>query len=165
MLVDTVGFVRRLPHHLVEAFKSTLEETVQADILLNVCDISSGEADSQTEVTRELLQSLKADKAPMLNVLNKCDLIEGELPICTDDCVLISAATGFGIDEMLRKLAKLLPPSQIRMNLLIPYSAGGLSAEIRESGRIFSEEFTEKGVLTDALVDVKILHKVEEYQI
>jgi len=165
MLVDTVGFVRRLPHHLVEAFKSTLEETVQADILLNVCDISSGEADSQTEVTRELLQSLKADKAPMLNVLNKCDLIEGELPICTDDCVLISAATGFGIDEMLRKLAKLLPPSQIRMNLLIPYSAGGLSAEIRESGKIFSEEFTEKGVLTDALVDVKILHKVEEYQI
>lgn len=71
MLVDTVGFVRRLPHHLVEAFKSTLEETVQADILLNVCDISSGEADSQTEVTRELLQSLKADKSPMLNVLNK----------------------------------------------------------------------------------------------
>ena len=80
MLVDTVGFVRRLPHHLVEAFKSTLEETIQADILLNVCDISSGEADSQTEVTRELLHSLKADQSPMLNVLNKCDLIEGELP-------------------------------------------------------------------------------------
>ncbi|MBQ5323533.1 MAG: GTPase HflX, partial [Oscillospiraceae bacterium] len=121
-------------------------------------------ADSQTEVTRELLQSLKADKAPMLNVLNKCDLIEGELPICTDDCVLISA-TGFGIDEMLGKLAKMLPPSQIRMNLLIPYSAGGISAEIRESGKIFSEEFTENGVLTDALVDVKMLHKVEGYQI
>ena len=165
MLVDTVGFVRRLPHHLVEAFKSTLEETVQADILINVCDISSGEADSQTEVTRELLHSLKADKSPMLNVLNKCDLIEGELPICTEDCVLISAATGFGIDEMLKKLSKLLPPSQIRMNLLIPYSAGGISAEIRESGRIFSEEFTENGTLTDALVDVKILHKVEKYQV
>ena len=181
MLVDTVGFVRRLPHHLVEAFKSTLEETVQADILINVCDISSGEADSQTEVTRELLRSIKADKSlvqnkgttrypkadksPMLNVLNKCDLIEGELPICTEDCVLISAATGFGIDEMLRKLAKMLPPSQIRMNLLIPYSAGGISAEIRESGKIFSEEFTENGTLTDALVDVKILHKVEKYQV
>ncbi len=165
MLVDTVGFVRRLPHHLVEAFKSTLEETIQADILLNVCDISSGEADSQTEVTRELLRSLKADKSPVLNVLNKCDLIEGELPICTEDCVLISAATGFGIDEMLRKLSKLLPPSQIRMNLLIPYSAGGISAEIRESGKIFSEEFTENGTLTDALVDVKILHKVEQYQV
>ncbi|MBQ5328866.1 MAG: GTPase HflX [Oscillospiraceae bacterium] len=165
MLVDTVGFVRRLPHHLVEAFKSTLEETVQADILINVCDISSGEADSQTEVTRELLQSLKADKSPMLNVLNKCDLIEGELPICTDDCVMISAATGFGIEEMLRKLAKMIPPSQIRMELLIPYSAGGLSAEIRESGKIFSEEFTENGTLVDALVDVKILHKLEQYQV
>ena len=165
MLIDTVGFVRRLPHHLVEAFKSTLEETVQADILLNVCDISSGEADSQTEVTRELLRSLKADKSPMLNVLNKCDLVEGELPICTDDCVLISAATGYGIDEMLGKLSKLLPPSQIRMNLLIPYSSGGLSAEIRESGRIFSEEFTAEGTLIDALVDVKILHKLEKYQV
>ncbi|MBQ3501117.1 MAG: GTPase HflX [Oscillospiraceae bacterium] len=164
MLIDTVGFVRRLPHHLVEAFKSTLEETVQADILLNVCDISSGEADSQTEVTRELLRSLKADKSPVLNVLNKCDLLDCELPICTDDCVLISAATGFGIDEMLRKLSKMLPPSQVRMNLLIPYSEGGLSAEIRESGRIFSEEFTAEGTLIDALVDIKILHKAEKYQ-
>ncbi len=165
MLVDTVGFVSRLPHHLVEAFKSTLEETVQADVLLNVCDISSGEADSQTAVTRELLQSLKADKIPVLNVLNKCDLIESELPICTDDCVLVSAVTGYGINEMLVKLAKMIPPSQVRMSLLIPYSMGGLSAEIRESGRIFSEEFTEDGTLTDALVDVKILHKVEQYQV
>ncbi len=165
LLTDTVGFIKDLPHDLIEAFKSTLEETVQADILLNVCDISSGEADSQTEVTRELLRSLKADKSPMLNVLNKCDLVEGELPICTDDCVLISAATGYGIDEMLRKLSKLLPPSQIRMNLLIPYSSGGLSAEIRESGKIFSEEFTAEGTLIDALVDVKILHKLEKYQV
>lgn len=165
MLVDTVGFVRRLPHHLVEAFKSTLEETVQADILLNVCNISSGEADSQTEVTKDLLRELKADNIPMLNVLNKCDLIEGELPICTEDCVLISARTGYGIDDMLKKIAKLLPPSQIRTKLLIPYSEGGLVAQIRESGRVFSEEFTENGTAVDALVDVKILNRVEKYQL
>ncbi len=165
MLVDTVGFVRRLPHHLVEAFKSTLEETVQADLLLNVCDISSGEADSQTEVTRELLESLGADKIPMLNVLNKCDLIEGPLPICTGDCVMVSAKTGEGIDEMLGKISKMLAPTQIRMKLLIPYSEGALLGEVRSLGRVFSEEYTPEGALVDALVDIKILSKVEKYQV
>ena len=165
MLIDTVGFVRRLPHHLVEAFRSTLEETVEADLLLNVCDISSGEADAQTEVTRELLESLGAEKTPMLNILNKVDRIEGERPIETEDCVLVSAVTGEGLDRMLKKIEKLLPPSQRRMTLLIPYADGSLSAAIRESGRIFSEEFTEKGVLTDALVDVKLLSRAEPYQI
>ncbi len=165
MLVDTVGFVRRLPHHLVEAFKSTLEETVQADLLLNVCDISSGEADSQTEVTRELLESLGADKIPMLNVLNKCDLIEGPLPICTGDCVMVSAKTGEGIDEMLGKISKMLAPTQIRMKLLIPYSEGALLGEVRSLGRVFSEEYTPEGTLVDALVDIKILSKAEKYQV
>lgn len=165
MLIDTVGFVRRLPHHLVEAFRSTLEETVEADLLLNVCDISSGEADAQTEVTRELLESLGAEKTPMLNILNKVDRIEGERPIETEDCVLVSAVTGEGLDRMLKKIEKLLPPSQRRMTLLIPYADGSLSAAIRENGHVFSEEFTEKGVLTDALVDVKLLSRAEPYQI
>lgn len=164
MLVDTVGFVRRLPHHLVEAFKSTLEETVQADLLLNVCDISSGEADSQTEVTRDLLESLGADKIPMLNVLNKCDLIEGPLPICTGDCVLVSAKTGEGIDEMLAKISKMLAPTQIRMTVLIPYSEGGFLGEIRASGKVFSEEYTPDGVLADALIDIKLLPRAQKYQ-
>lgn len=164
MLVDTVGFVRRLPHHLVEAFKSTLEETVQADLLLNVCDISSGEADSQTEVTRTLLESLGADKIPMLNVLNKCDLLEGARPICTSDCVMVSAKTGEGVDEMLEKISKMLAPTQIRMTVLIPYSEGGLLGEIRAFGKVFSEEFTPDGVLVDALVDMKLLPRAQKYR-
>lgn len=164
MLVDTVGFVRRLPHHLVEAFKSTLEETVQADLLLNVCDISSGEADSQTEVTRTLLESLGADKIPMLNVLNKCDLLEGARPICTSDCVMVSAKTGEGVDEMLEKISKMLAPTQIRMTVLIPYSEGGLLGEIRAFGKVFSEEFTPEGTLVDALVDMKLLPRAQKYQ-
>lgn len=163
MLVDTVGFVSRLPHHLVEAFKSTLEETVQADILLNVCDISSGEAEEQTRVTRELLESLGADKSPVLNVLNKCDLVEGELPICTADCVLVSAKTGFGIDEMLKKIAKLLPPTQVKIDMLIPYSEGGLLSEIRSSGKVISEEFTPEGIAATALVDIKLLPRAQKY--
>ena len=164
MLVDTVGFVRRLPHHLVEAFKSTLEETVQADLLLNVCDISSGEADSQTEVTRTLLESLGADKIPMLNVLNKCDLLEGARPISTSDCVMVSAKTGEGVDEMLEKISKMFAPTQIRMTVLIPYSEGGLLGEIRAFGKVFSEEFTPEGTLVDALVDMKLLPRAQKYQ-
>ena len=164
MLVDTVGFVRRLPHHLVEAFKSTLEETVQADLLLNVCDISSGEADSQTEVTRTLLESLGADKIPMLNVLNKCDLLEGARPICTSDCVMVSAKTGEGVDEMLEKISKMFAPTQIRMTVLIPYSEGGLLGEIRAFGKVFSEEFTPEGTLVDALVDMKLLPRAQKYR-
>lgn len=164
MLVDTVGFVRRLPHHLVEAFKSTLEETVQADLLLNVCDISSGEADLQTEVTRTLLESLGADKIPMLNVLNKCDLLEGARPICTSDCVMVSAKTGEGVDEMLEKISKMLVPTQIRMTVLIPYSEGGLLGEIRAFGKVFSEEFTPEGTLVDALVDMKLLPRAQKYR-
>ena len=164
MLVDTVGFVRRLPHHLVEAFKSTLEETVQADLLLNVCDISSGEADSQTEVTRTLLESLGADKIPMLNVLNKCDLLEGARPICTSDCVMVSAKTGEGVDEMLEKISKMLAPTQIRMTVLIPYPEGGLLGEIRAFGKVFSEEFTPEGTLVDALVDMKLLPRAQKYR-
>lgn len=163
MLVDTVGFVSRLPHHLVEAFKSTLEETVRADILLNVCDISSGEEEEQTRVTRELLESLGADKSPVLNVLNKCDLVEGELPICTADCVLVSAKTGFGIDEMLKKIAKLLPPTQVKIDMLIPYSEGGLLSEIRSSGKVLSEEFTPEGIAATALVDIKLLPRAQKY--
>ena len=100
----------------------------------------------------------------MLNVLNKCDLIEGPLPICTDDCVLISAKTGAGIEEMLKKIAKMLAPTQIRINMLIPYSEGGLLGEIRSSGRVFSEEFTPEGVLADALVDIKLLSRAQKYQ-
>lgn len=164
MLIDTVGFVRRLPHHLVEAFKSTLEETVEADLLLNICDISSGEAMAQTQVTMDLIESLGAGKTPMLTVLNKIDKYEGELPIETEDTVLVSAVTGEGLDRMLEKISKLLTPTQIRMKLMIPYSEGSLISEIREDGKVFSEDYTPEGTLVDALVDMKIMYKVKGFE-
>ncbi len=164
MLVDTVGFVSRLPHNLVEAFKSTLEETVQADLLLNVCDIASGKAEQETRVTLELLSDLGAEKTPVLNVLNKCDLIPGERPIMLENSVMISALTGEGLPELLQKIAKLLPPSQRRMKLLIPYGEGGLLADIRRDGKVLSEEFTEHGTAVDAMVDVKLIKRAEPFQ-
>ena len=164
MLIDTVGFVRRLPHHLVEAFKSTLEETTGADLILNVCDVSSGEAQAQTEVTMDVLKSLKAEAIPMLTILNKVDKLNPSLrPIATQDSVLVSAYTGEGMDEMLSKIAKMLEPTQVRLKFTVPYSDGSLLSEIRDSGKIFSEEYEATGTLFDALVDKKILYKVEKY--
>lgn len=164
MLIDTVGFVRRLPHHLVEAFKSTLEETTEADLILNVCDVSSGEAQAQTEVTMDVLKSLKAEAIPMLTILNKVDKLNPSLrPIATQDSVLVSAYTGEGMDEMLSKIAKMLEPTQVRLKFTVPYSDGSLLSEIRDSGKIFSEEYEAAGTLVDALVDKKILYKVEKY--
>ena len=163
MLVDTVGLVRRLPHQLVEAFKSTLEEAAQADLLLHVCDISSDEAEDQIAVTRQLLDELGCAGTPVVTALNKCDKITERPVPMTEDMVLISAVTGYGLEKLLQVIAKKLTPTQRRMRLLLPYDKAALAAEIRAEGKVFSEEYTADGLLLDALVDNKIVWKVEQY--
>ena len=164
MLVDTVGLVRRLPHHLVEAFKSTLEEAAQADLLLNVCDISSPEAEAHLQVTQQLLKDLGAENIPILTVLNKCDKLAYEPLDLGRNSVLISAQTGYGIDALLQSICRLLPATQQRLTLLLPYAQGGLENHIVETGgKIFSRDYTEEGILLDALVDSKELHRVAEF--
>lgn len=163
MLVDTVGLVRRLPHHLVQAFKSTLEEAVHADLLLNVCDIASEDAAEQVEVTNRLLEDLGVADTPVLTVLNKTDLVDRVPLTLGRQTAVISARTGFGLDDLLQKISEMLKPSQRRMRLLIPYDQGALIADIREEGKIFSQEYLEEGTAIDALVDRKIIHKVEAY--
>ena len=105
MMIDTVGLVRRLPHHLVEAFRSTLEEAAQSDIILNVCDASSDEARTHMQVTTDLLESLGCGDTPIITVLNKCDLLD-ETMLAQDfkACVRISAKNGTGIDELLNAI-------------------------------------------------------------
>ena len=163
MLIDTVGLLRRLPHHLVEAFRSTLEEAAQADLILSVCDAASGEAPQQMAVTRELLAQLGAERLPVLTVLNKCDLLP-ELPQGLDgDCVPISARTGAGLPELLEAVARALPPSHLRAKLLLPYSAGELEARILRDGKVFLREYTPQGVQLEANVPVELIHLVKEY--
>ena len=164
MLIDTVGLVRRLPHQLVEAFQSTLEEAADADLLLHVCDISSPEADDQIEVTRRLLDELGCTGTPVVTALNKCDQLESMPAIMGSGTVLISARTDYGLNRLLEAMAKALPPSQLRMRLLLPYEKAALAAEIRESGKIFSEEYTPDGLLLDALVSTRISWKLEDFQ-
>ena len=173
MLIDTVGLVRRLPHQLVEAFHSTLEEALQADLLLNVCDISSPDVQEQVAVTENVIRelgensrgSVKNIDQPILTVFNKCDLIS-ECPIPVNEKVaLISAKTGFGFDLLLEKISALLEKTQVRMKLEIPFEKGFLLGLIRQDGKIFSEEYTENGTNIDALGDRRILSQVMPYRI
>ena len=164
LLVDTVGLIRRLPHHLVEAFKSTLEEAACADIIIHVCDVSDPEASEKADVTLKTLADLGAAEIPVVTVLNKCDRLEENIPE-NDTTVKISALKAQGIDRLLEVIAKNLPETAKRMKLLLPYAKGGLTAVIRENGKIFSEEYTESGILVDALVDKLNIKQMSEYEI
>lgn len=163
MIVDTVGLIRRLPHHLVEAFKSTLEEAACADIIIHVCDVSDPEAAEKADVTLKTLAELGAAEIPVVTVLNKCDKLEEDIPV-DDTTVKISALKGEGIDRLLKVIAANLPETAQRMKLLLPYDKAGLSAVIRENGKVFSEEYTESGIVIDALVDKMNIKQLSEYQ-
>ena len=164
LLVDTVGLIRRLPHHLVEAFKSTLEEAACADIIIHVCDASDPEASEKADVTLKTLADLGAAEIPVVTVLNKCDKLEENIPE-NDTTVKISALKAQGIDRLLEVIAKNLPETAKRMKLLLPYANGGLTAVIRENGKVFSEEYTENGILVDALVDQMNIKQMKEFEI
>lgn len=167
MLVDTVGLIRRLPHHLVEAFKSTLEEAANADVILHICDASAEDVKEQAEVTMKLLSELGCEGIPVITVLNKCDLIEGIDNLDTAgiaDTVKISAKLGKGIPQLLEAIEKALPETSKRMKICLPFNMAGLLNLIREKGKVYSEEYREDGIYADVLVDIKILPKIKDYQ-
>ncbi len=163
LLVDTVGLIRRLPHHLVEAFKSTLEEAACADIIIHVCDVSDPEAAEKADVTLKTLADLGAAEIPVVTVLNKCDLLTENIPE-DDSTVKISAKKAQGIDRLLQVVAANLPETAKRMKLLLPYDKAGFTAKLRENGKVFTEEYTEIGVLVDALVDQMLIKQMSQYE-
>lgn len=166
MLIDTVGLIRRLPHHLVEAFKSTLEEAANADVILHICDASSDNCEEQAKVTLELLAELGCEGIPTITVLNKCDKVLLSNDILTEENVVkISAKEGTGIDNLLLAIQNVLPQSAVRAKLLLPFDKAELLNTIRIDGKVFSEEYTADGILTDALIDIKIYPKVEDYKL
>lgn len=164
MMIDTVGLVRRLPHHLVEAFRSTLEEAALSDIILNVCDASSDEARVHMQVTTDLLNSLGCGDTPIITVLNKCDLLREEsFPQEMGSYVKISAKNGTGIYELLKAIDDNLPVRVKRVSLLIPFSDAGLVAEIRKNATLISEEYVAEGIKVEAILDEKLYSKAEKY--
>jgi GTP-binding protein HflX len=164
MLIDTVGLIRRLPHHLVEAFKSTLEEAASADVLLNVCDASSEECAEHLEVTNKLLTELGCQDKPIISVLNKCDLTGDTFGLPTiGKSVMISALKGEGLDRLLETVARELPPTRKRAKLLIPYDKGSDAAALRRDGVVISEEYRDNGLYMEAICDVRLLETMKGY--
>lgn len=164
-LIDTVGLISRLPHQLVEAFKSTLEEAASADVILHLCDASADNCEEQADVTIALLKELGCDGIPIVTVLNKCDLVPYIDELDTKgSAVKISAKSGEGIANMLLAISKALEPTAKRMKVLLPYDKAGLVNKILIDGKVFSQEYGADGILVDALIDNKILHLFENYK-
>lgn len=167
MLVDTVGLIRRLPHHLVEAFKSTLEEAANADVILHIVDASAEDCESQAKVTLELLNELGCEGIPVVTAFNKCDLTEN-LPLAElakEGAVAISAKQRDGIDALLGAISDALPETARRMKLSLPYDKAGLLGQIRENGKVYSEEYTADGILADVLADIRIAASLRQFEI
>lgn len=163
MLIDTVGLVRRLPHHLVQAFRSTLEQAANADILLNVCDASSPEAQTHLDVTRSLLSELGC-RGTVIPVVNKCDRVPhlSGLPFIGGG-VRISAKTGEGLPRLLKAIEEALPVTVQKVSLLLPFAQNGLAAKIRRDGTLLSEEYTADGLAVKAYVGPALLAEVKPY--
>jgi len=168
LLVDTVGFIRKLPHLLVAAFKSTLEEAVEADILLHLIDASNPEALAQAATTLEVLKELGADKHPRITVLNKVDACEQRLMVdklrwTYPKTVEISAKLGLGFDQLLERMIQEISLLRKRVKLRIPQSEYALVSELMQNGKVFSTEYEENDVLLDVEIPQLMEHKVKVY--
>lgn len=159
LLTDTVGFIRKLPHHLVEAFKSTLEEVCCADILIHVVDSSSPQMETQMHVVYETLRELGADKKPVITVFNKQDLLEEKRnfrDFVAEQSICGSAHTGAGMEELKNAITDVLRAQKIYIERLYPYEKAGLIQLIRKKGELLEEKYQEDGIFVRAYVPESI---------
>lgn len=164
IFIDTVGLIRKLPHGLVDAFKSTLEEAAQADVILNICDASNPEADEHLRVTNELLGELGCVGKPIISVFNKVDKCEYTF-LTPKGAVAISAKSGQGVDTLLKTVADALPKTRVRIKIILPFDKGDLSAVIRKDGTVHSEEYVETGLFMDCTVSMDFADRLSEYMV
>lgn len=164
IFIDTVGLIRKLPHGLVDAFKSTLEEAAQADVILNICDASNPEADEHLRVTNELLGELGCVGKPIISVFNKVDKCEYTF-LTPKGAVAISAKSGQGVDNLLKTVADALPKTRVRIKIILPFEKGDLSAVIRKDGTVHSEEYVETGLFMDCTVSMDFADRLSEYMV
>ena len=162
LLSDTVGFIRKLPTHLIEAFKATLEELQYSDLLLHVIDMSSEEWRSQAGIVDELIAQLGAESTPCIRVYNKCDVCSDLLPQ-ERDAVCISAKTGEGVDRLLQMIAEKLGRGRRRAVFLIPYDKGALVRQLHDEAAVLSLEYTDAGTRIEAVVKPELWARVEAF--
>jgi GTPase len=168
-LTDTVGFVRHLPHQLVDAFRSTLEEVADADLVLHVVDGSDPDPRSQLAAVREVLAEIGAADVPELVVINKADAadriaLEG-LQLAERQSVIVSAATGDGIDELLAAVERLLPRSQREVTVVIPYDRGDLVSRVHDDGEVIAIGHNEDGTELTARVPLWLAAELDEFSV
>jgi len=167
-LTDTVGFIQRLPHQLVAAFKSTLEVVKDADLLLHVVDSSHELAREQTEAVYQVLQELGVTDKPILTVYNKVDRLSQHEGLRRrleqeDNALCISARTGEGVPELLETLARILGQDRVEADLCIPYGESRLAARLHEEAQVLSEEYGETGILIRARMDKALAERLAPY--
>ena len=159
-LADTVGFVRNLPHQLVEAFRSTLEEVADSDVIVHVVDAAHPDPAGQIATVRDVIGEVGARHIPELVVFNKADLVDdGQLLVLrglVPDAVFVSARTGVGIDELMERIEALIPSPSNEVNVLVPFDRGDLVTLLHERGKVLSTDYDERGTIVHALVGAEV---------
>lgn len=170
LLIDTVGFIRKIPHTLIAAFKSTLEEATYTDVLIHLIDVSHPAAEEHAEETLSVLKSLKADKIPIITVLNKIDQCESVLAVRKlrlkyPKSIEISALTGEGLDLLVQKMGETIANLSKVVSLRIPQSEYSLVSFLRGQGRVFSCEYEENDILLKIEIPVSLERQVKPYEL
>ncbi len=168
ILTDTVGFIQRLPHQLIAAFKSTLEETLDADLLVHVIDVSHPLYKEQSEAVHQVLQEVGAQDKPVLSVFNKIDKLPSDSGLLVQlenipESVCISAKKHIGLDVLLAEITARLKLKSIEVILLIPYSESGIAAKLFESGTVLSQDYEGEGIKTRVRIQADDVHRWEKY--
>ena len=162
LLSDTVGFIRKLPTHLIEAFRATLEELNHADLLLHVIDLSNPEWETQAVIVERIIEQLGAGQTPCLRVYNKCDLYFGILPH-EENSVCISALSGEGCDLLREKLRELLSDLKKETELFLPYDKAGLLDQLRKEAQLLSVDYEENGIRITAILGDALFGRMKKY--
>lgn len=168
LFTDTVGFIRKLPHHLIDAFRSTLEEAKYADLILHVVDVSNPDVDAQMHIVYETLRDLGIQDKTIITAFNKQDLLPAEQTmkdLKADYTVKISAKHGRGIEELLNIVEQILREQKKYVECVVPYAQAGVLQQIRKYGQLLSEEYTETGIAIKAYVPQDIYAKMEHQDI
>jgi GTP-binding protein HflX len=168
-LTDTVGFVKHLPHDLIDAFKSTLEEVSGADVIVHVVDGSHGDPLGQIKAVRGVIADIGGAKIPEIIALNKADIADpqviAQVLIQEPDAYLISVHSGVGIEKLIRAIESSLPRPRIEIRTVLPYDRGDLVSQIHEHGEILSQEYLPEGTSLHAMVDGSLAHALEKYSV
>lgn len=163
LLTDTVGFIRKLPHHLIDAFRSTLEEAKYADFIIHVVDASNPQAAKQMHIVYETLHQLEVTDKKILTLFNKQDAITDWEPLRdgrADITLWVSAARGDGLEELKDCLARILRENKHYLETVLPYDKGGLLQQIRETGELITEEYLPEGIRIEAYVPPELFEKI-----